>query len=208
MRLPHGFIRTGALAILAAACAHAGQAQRPLQGGDLPPAGYGTLRQDDVAITLELGSVSAHVIPLDEWVIRLLAPDTYRSLHSLRQALADTVAAVARRYAIREPTLFLVTFFGRQERARFEPEILTITSQNRFFRPVEILPRSPQWSRRQLDQRETASAVYVFEDGIALREPLTVSYGTPSSDRWDQVLRVLDRERSRVLARAAAERPP
>ncbi len=175
---------------------------------DLPPAGYGTLRQDDVSVTLQVGSVSIQVLPLDEWVIRLLAPDTYRSLHSLQNAVADSVTGVARRYGLGQPRLFFVTFFGLQESARFEPEILTITSQNRFFRPVEIIPRSSLWTRRQLNQRETASAVYIFAEGIQLREPFSVSYAGRSNDRWEQILRALDRERSRALARAAADRKP
>jgi hypothetical protein len=175
---------------------------------DLPPPGYGTLKQDDVSLTLQVGSVSIQVLPLNEWVTRLLAPDTYLSLHSLHEALVDTVADMTTRSGIGGSNLFLVTFFGLQEFARFEPEILTITSQNRFFRPVAILPRSPQWARRQLNQRETASAVYVYEEGIQLREPFTVSYAGLSTDRWEQVLRVLDRERSRALARAAADQKP
>ncbi len=175
---------------------------------DLPPPGYGTLKQEDVSITLQVGSVSIQVLPLNEWVTRLLAPDTYPSLHSLHEAVSDTVAGLRAQYGLGEPNLFFVTFFGLQEFARFEPEILTFTSQNRFFRPVAILPRSPQWARRQLIQRETASAVYVYEEGIQLREPFTVSYAGLSSDRWEQVLRILDRERARALARAAADRKP
>ncbi len=191
------------------ACPLTGQDPDPtIDTRDLPPAGYGTLRQDDVSITLQVGSVSTQILPLDEWVIRLLAPDTYRSLHSLQVSVADSVSEIARRHGIARPAVFLVTFFGLQEFARFEPEIVTITSQNRFFRPVAILPRSPQWTLRQLAQRETASAIYVYEEDIQLREPFSVSYGSSSSDRWEQVLRTLDRERSRVVARAAADRKP
>lgn len=195
--------------LMSVACPLTGQ-RPPVPGDtqDLPPAGYGTLKQEDVSLTLQVATVSIQIIPLDEWVIRLLAPDTYRSLHSLREAVADSVAQIARQHGIGDPTLFFVTFFGLQASARFEPEILTITSQNRFFRPVGFLPRSPQWARRQVNQRETASAVYVYEEGIELREAFTVSYAGLASERWVQVLRTLDRERARVLARVAADRRP
>ncbi len=191
------------------ACPATGQDPRvTAEPRDLPPPGYGTLRQEDVSLALQVGSISIQILPLDEWVTRLLAPDTYQSLHSLHEALADSVQQIARQQGIGRPTLFFVTFFGLQERARFEPEIVTITSQNRFFRPVAILPRSPQWSRRQLNQRETASAVYIFDEGIELREPFTVSYDVLTSNRWERVLRVLDRERSRAISRARADRDP
>lgn len=187
----------------------AGWGQQDATGGvaeALPPAGFGTLRQEDVALLLQTETFQIRILPLDERVTRLFASDTYESMHRLLTSKTQEVEQIARRYGIRNPTLFLVTFFGRQDRARFDPEILTITSQNRFFRPVEILPITPIWSGRQLNQRETASAVYVFEDGIQLLDPFTVSHGAIASNAWEQILRRLDRERASVLARAAAQK--
>ena len=174
---------------------------------DLPPPGFGTLRQEDASVTLQTATVEIQLLFLDERVMRLLATDTYDALHRLAETRADSVDSVARRYGLRDPTLVLVTFFGRQDRARFEPEILTVVSQNRLFRPIEILPVSPIWNGRQLNQRETAAAVYVFGDGIRVLDPLTVSYGQVESDVWERVVRLLDRERSSVFARAARRIP-
>jgi hypothetical protein len=101
----------------------------------------------------------------------------------------------------------LVTFFGLQPDARFNPEDVTVTSQNRLFRPFQILPLSAMWGGQQLNQRETATAVYLFEDGIRILDPLTVQYGAASTDRWEQALRELERERASVLARAAQGNP-
>ncbi len=196
---------TLALGLLGAAVT--AQAQRDTTGGGaegLPPAGFGTLRQDDVVIRLDIQTFRIQVLPLDERVTRLLATDTYQSLHRLTTAKAHEVEESARRFGIRNPTIFLITFFGLQARARFDPEILTITSQNRFFRPVQILPLTPLWSGRQLNQRETASAVYLYGDGIQILDPFTVSYGPIVSTVWEQTLRRLDRERASVLAKAAA----
>jgi hypothetical protein len=178
-----------------------------LARSDLPPAGFGTLRQEDVAVTLQTATLEVQILPLDERVIRLLATDTYDALHRLTTSRADSVDAVARRYGVRSPVLMLVTFYGRQDRARFEPETLTLLSQNRLFRPIEILPLSPLWNGRQLNQRETASAVYIFDEGVRVLDPMTVAYGFVESDVWTQVVRLLDRERSSVFARAARQRP-
>lgn len=174
----------------------------PADTPDLPPAGYGTLRQEDVALRLRSGPLEIRVIPLDEQVIRLLASDTYASLHRLRLDRMNAVAAAAQRYGLSAPGLFVVTFFGLQERTRFDPELLTITAQNRLFRPLEILPLSPLWSGRQLGQRETATAVYVYGDGIRVLDPFTVSYQDVTNRQWEGILRTLDRERASVLARA------
>jgi hypothetical protein len=175
---------------------------------DLPPAGYGTLRQDDVALRLQAPNLQIRIVPLDERVIRLLSPDTYESFHRVRESKAADIAEAARQHGIHEPTLFLVTFFGLQDQARFSPEIVTVISENRFFRPVEILPLSPLWSGQTLNQRETATAVYVFEDGIRLLAPFTLSYDGSSTNAWEQHLRTLDRERASAAARAAADRRP
>ncbi|HEX9582152.1 MAG TPA: hypothetical protein VF970_13705 [Gemmatimonadales bacterium] len=172
----------------------------------LPPAGFGSLRQEDVTVRLETPTFAVRVMPLDEAVVRLLAPDSYASLHRLRTTRAAEVMRAADQAAVTEPVLFAVTFFGLQHQARFEAEDVTITSRNRLFRPVAILPLSPRWHEQQLRQRETATALYVYESGIALFEPFTVSYGGLSSDHWDRVLPTLDRERAAVLARAASGR--
>ena len=167
---------------------------------DLPVVGFGTLRQEDVALKLATESVQLRVLPLDEQVTRLLAPDSYESLRRLVASRAAEIDSVAGRTGLR-PRVFLVTFFGVGPRASFSPDEVTITSQNRFFRPVAILPLSPVWSELRLNQRETASAIYLFEEGITLNQPLTLSYGGISSDQWGNVLRTLERERARVYGR-------
>ena len=198
-------------AALMAALASLACARNPALGQDttaagLPPAGYGTLRQEDVAVRLRAATFQLRVLPLDERVIRLLAPDSYASLHKLQESLASSIADAAAQGGIHAPTIMLVTFFGLQDQARFVPEDVTITSRNRFFRPVAILPISPRWSEQQLSQRETASAVYLYEDGIALFDPFAVSYGGVTATDWERTLPTLDRERAAVLARAGARR--
>jgi hypothetical protein len=168
----------------------------------LVPAGYGTLHQQDIAVRLTTGTFQLRVLPLDERIIRLLAPDSYAALHQLAASMAPRIAAAAQQDGVREPTVFLVTFFGLQDQARFVAEDVTITSRNRFFRPIAVLPITPRWDAQQLRQRETASAIYVYEDGIALFEPFGVSYGGATSNDWEQTLPALDSERAAVLARA------
>jgi len=169
---------------------------------DLPPAGYGTLHQEDVALRLSTENLQLRVLPLDERVTRLLSPDSYESLHGLLVSRGPAIDSAAARSGAHRPRIFLVTFFGVSSNATFSPEDVAITSQNRLFRPISILPMSAQWGELRLPQRETASAVYLFEEGITLSQPLALSYGGASSDRWEATLRTLERERARVYARA------
>jgi len=169
---------------------------------DTVPAGYGTLRRDDIVVSLATETIEVQVLPLDEQVIRLLAPDTYRSLIQLERSRATDLADAAARGSTQNPSLVMVTFLGVVPQARFNPEDLTITSRGRLFRPIGIVPLSPTWSSFQLDARQQAAAIYLFEPGISVREQLTVSYQGQSSDAWSHSLRLLDQERARVKARA------
>ncbi len=190
-----------------------GAAQAPGGGAavltdTLPPSGFGTLRRENISVRLETATLQLTVFPLDEGVIRLLARDSFESLHRLRVSKAQEIADAAAAHGIREPTLFVVTFFGLQDQARFRPEEVNITNQNRFFRPLAVLPLSPLWGDLRVNQRETVTAVFLYENSIDLLEPLTVSYEGTSSDRWSSVLREMERERSRVFSRASGgERP-
>ena len=58
-------------------------APRDSTASGLVAIGFGTLRQDDISIVLEGDGFRASALPLDEAVIRLLAPDSYRGLKSL-----------------------------------------------------------------------------------------------------------------------------
>jgi hypothetical protein len=179
-----------------------GQEIRP---EDVPPKGFGTLKLDDIALLFSTQDVRVRVLPLDERVIRLLAPDSYESLSGLKRLEQADVDTAAQAFGVTNPTLFLVSFYGLKERAPFTPEDLTVQSRGRFFRPFAFVPTSPRWGERQVDRRETVLAVALFEAGIALfDDQLVVSYGTVTTTAWAGIARVLDRERAAVLARASA----
>ena len=175
---------------------------------DTIPAGYGTLRRDEIFVRFSTGTIEVQVLPLDEEVIRLLAPDTYRSLHQLVKSRSNDVAEAAARAATDQATLIMVTFLGVVPQARFNPEDLNITSRGRLFRPIGIVPLSPTWSSYQLDARQQAAAIYLFDPAISLREEMVVSYQGQSSNSWNNSIRRLDQGRARVKARAQGGTPP
>ena len=216
--------RTASLLVLASvACATGGRAGGPGGSPDttatravqeaadtssLVPGGYGTLRQDDVAIRLSTQGVQVRAIPLEESIIRVLSPDSWRSLRDLRTSRRSEIDAAAARNGVRRPSVWYVSFFGVQPDARFSPMELVISSAGRDFRPLEILPLSPGFGENRLSQRETQSALYVFEDGVDPEQPLTVSMQGERSSVWQETLRRIERERALIRSRAAARAVP
>lgn len=178
-------------------------AQQPDVGNmDLPPAGFGSLHQTDVAILLRMDNIQISVLPLDERIIRLLAPDTYQSLHGIRVAHTNGNRDTSPFGANDQMQAVLVTVYASRDRIQFDPEQLMITSSNRYFRPTDIIPITPRWSEHQLEGRETASALYLFDRGLDPLKPMLLEYGTTVDSSWEQTLRRLESERARVEARA------
>jgi hypothetical protein len=195
------------LIALAAACGPHHAAAQSGQGAaspdpTLPPAGFGSLRQDEIGVQLQQPNLRIRVIPLDERVIRLLSPDAYRSLHDMRESRAAEMRAAARQQGD-SLAAFMVTYFGLQPQTRFSPDQLLISSQNSTYRPLGILPITPRFSENQVDAREQAAAIYVFEPGIAIFRPFSVLYNGTQSDAWTEALNRINTERTRVLGRAA-----
>ena len=179
-----------------------------LSAQDTLPVGFGTLRRDDIVVRFTTDQLEIQVLPLAQSVIRLLAPDTYRSLADLLKSKDKELRDAARRAGIDRPTLVMVTFYGLVPRARFSPEDLNLTSQGQLFRPAAIVPLSPRWSAYQLEAREQAVAIYLFEGGISFLDGLAVSYRELTNDSWTSVLPRLERERARVRARASLQQNP
>ncbi len=167
------------------------------------PAGFGSLRQDDIAIRLEPEGLIVRAIPLDESVIRLLTPDSYKALRDLQESNRRAIEAVTRRSGNRSPDLWYVSFYGLQDNARFTPMDLTITSGGQDFRPIDVIPLSTGFGEQRLMQRETQSAVYLYPGDIDVDHPLTVSFQGLQSSVWELLLQRIERERALVRARAA-----
>jgi hypothetical protein len=166
----------------------------------LPPPGFGTLRQDEVTVTLSSGQLEVKVTPLAESVIRVTAPDTYRRLSGL--ASLHFPEAV-RQTGISRPILFLVSFFSEEPETAFVPEELQIISRGMRLRAGAILPVTPGWGQRRLAQRATEMAVYAFAERADLESDLVVAYGLVESGAWNAILPRVQAERARARARGA-----
>lgn len=170
-------------------------------GVNLPPGGFGSLTQNDLALTIRTPDVEVRFVPLDARVTRLLARDSWESMRSVVESRRAAIDSVANASGVSRPGLALVTFFGQRANARFDPQTLTVTARSREFRPLGIVPFSGRFTSQQLDVREQVSAVYLFEEDLPVNDSFTVLYaGQPSGD-WQGKQRTLDRERARVALR-------
>ena len=163
----------------------------------LVPPGYGTLKQDEVTVSLRSGPLLVKATPLDEVVIRLLAPDTYDRLHALAESRRS---AAARSATTAAPALFLVSFFSYQPDIAFQPEDLQLTHQGRLVRAGTIVPITNGFGRQRLAQQESQTAIYVFDARIDYEQPIVVRYGFEESNEWSRIIPKLEVERARVRA--------
>jgi len=184
----------------------AGMAGDTLDPGFVP-AGFGTLKQDDIALKVSPSSgLQVRAIPLDERIIRLLSPDSYRALRELVSSREQAVLAVKERNHLPSYSLWYVSFNAlEQGETRFSPQEFIIRNTGRDFRPVDMLPLSAGFGEYRLRQREVQSALFVFDGQIDVNQPTSaVMEGTSSATDWSRVLQVVERERSMVRSRAAA----
>lgn len=175
------------------------------------PAGFGTLRLDDITVRLTLaGGLQVRATPLDERLIRLLSPDSYDAMRQIKQSRQRSVDSIADRMRLQKTSLWLVTFYGvEQGEARFSPQQFLITNVGRDFRPLDVLGLTAGFGDYRLKQRETQRALYVFDGQLDINQPLTARMENAESvTDWTSVLRRVEQERSAVRSRASAAKKP
>jgi len=163
------------------------------------PPGHGTLKFDEITISMRIGALLVKVTPLDEAVIRLLAPDTWERYHALAERRREEAAAAT---AGRPPELFLVSFYSYEPDVDYQPEDLQLSHQGRMLRAVRIMPITGSFGRQRLAQQENQSAIYVFDEPINYGLRLVVRYGLEDNDSWSSIIQKLEVERSKVRAKS------
>jgi hypothetical protein len=168
------------------------------------PAGFGTLRQDEISVRVQFNALQVRALPLDETVIRTLSPDSYRALHELRESKRALVDSVLKRTGMPGASLWYVQFFNSEQgEARFSPLEVVINSAGRDFRALEVFALTPGFGEQRLLQREVQAGLYLFDPSVDVNQPLTITVETRRSDAWGTLLKRVDRERTLIRSRAA-----
>jgi hypothetical protein len=169
----------------------------------LVPAGYGSLKQEDIAIRVARGGLQVQAIPLDETIIRVLSPDSYRALREQLASRRPSLDSLARRTGLADFSVWLVRFHGlEQGETPFSPMEFIVTSVGQDFRPIEVMPVTPGFGQQRLRQREVQQALYAFDPQVNVNQPLTVQYETSRNSEWPLILSRIERERVLVRSRA------
>jgi hypothetical protein len=169
--------------------------------GVLPPGGYGSLTQADLALHIQTSDIDVRFVPLDARVTRLLARDSWEALRSLVASRRAAIDSVAGRSGVAHPGLAYVSFFGQSPNARFDPQTLQVMVRNRELRPVGIVPFSGRFTSQQLNVREQVSAIYLYGEDLPVNDTFTITYAGQTSNDWQDKQTRLDRERARVASR-------
>ncbi|HEY0929332.1 MAG TPA: hypothetical protein VGE27_05390 [Gemmatimonas sp.] len=209
------------LALLACAGATPAPAQAQVAPAILPtisgdtldpnwiPAGFGTLRQDDIALkTSPSSGLQVRAIPVDERFIRLLSPDSYRALRELVNGNERKLQAIRERSRLPSYSIWYVSFFAiEQGETRFSPQEFIISNTGRDFRPLDMVPLTPGFGEYRLRQREVQSALLVFDGQLDLNQPVSAQMeSAPTVTDWGSVLQRVERERAAVRSRAGAKK--
>jgi hypothetical protein len=168
----------------------------------LVPPGFGTLKQEDVAIVLQSNNVRVTAIPLDEAIIRVIAPDSYRSLRATLENKRQQIAQLASMRGIRDPRVWYVTFTGLAPDARFIPTDITVTSGGRDYRPFDIIALTNGFGEQRLQPNSVQRGLLLFDEALDVSQPIVVATGAERNSDWETTLRRIDAERASIRARA------
>ena len=94
-----------------------------------------------------------------------------------------------------------MSFFGLRPETRFDPQTLTLRVRNRELQPLGVIPINARFTSHQLNQREQASAIYLFEEDLPVNDSFTMSYGALISEDWQNKQETMNRERARISGR-------
>lgn len=175
----------------------------------LVPVNLGSLRQDDIAIVLQPTGVRVSALPLDESIIRTLAPDSYRSLRGIVESKRLPISQRGQVRGQRDPRVWYLSFYGLTPNARFIPTDITVSSGGRDYHPFDVIPISDGFGSQRVNPRETQSGLLLFDEAVDPNQPLVVSMGTERNTQWSNegTLKLIEAERNRIRARAAATNP-
>lgn len=187
---PRHSLRLGALLLLGLASVGCAAGTTGGPAVDDPLSGVGSLRQDEISLSMMMQDVQVQVTPLSPAILEATAPDTRRRLSSL---VPGSV----------QGTHFLLSVFTEAPGGRtFEPNDVILENRGRTFRPLRIRGLTPSWGSGQLRQQQAEQAVYTFSPEVDLELPLTVIVAGVRNSAWESIRPRIDAERARIGASA------
>lgn len=154
----------------------------------------GTLRQDEISVTLRAGPLRIEVTPLLPWVLEAAAPDTQARLARIAEEHGATLDGGP---GNADAVLVLVTLSALEPDTEFRPGDLHLVARGLRERPLAIRGISPEWGTGRIGQQRTAVAVYAYPGTMDLTREMTVEYGAYSDGSWMNIVPRIEAERGR-----------
>ena len=190
------------------ACSTTGRVQSqetPDPMGTIPPKGLGPLTPEQIPISLANSQLTVRFEPLNERLLRLLAPDAYRALSGMIASRRAAIDSVSRMSGASQPGLMLVTVYGNVADVRFEPTLIGVSMNSRRFDPVGIIPLDANFSRQQLQRQTVGMGLFIFSEELPVYSAMAFSYGSATAEGWASKISTFDRELARVSSRARSQ---
>ncbi|HEX5003821.1 MAG TPA: hypothetical protein VFV65_00790 [Gemmatimonadales bacterium] len=190
------------------ACAHSGRAHSQDVGdpmATMPPMGMGSLTQEQISVGVGNNQLTVRFTPLNERLLRLLAPDAYRALAGLVARRRAAIDSVSRSSGTAQPGLMLVTVYGNVPDVRFDPTLIGASVNGRRIDPVGIIPLDANFSRQQLPRQAVGMGLFVFSEELPVYSPMVFTYGVAAAEGWAGRIQTFDRELARVSARERSQ---
>ncbi|HUU30138.1 MAG TPA: hypothetical protein VM123_20225 [archaeon] len=137
----------------------------------------GLLVRNDFTVLMRGGDLEVTVTVMDESIIRYATLEMKGHLRKLRDGyLSDNL-----NYNPQDPKCpipFLVNFRALGQEVSYEPAELVIYNYGQIYKPIDIIPVSPNFnSRKTYIRKPPVSAIYLFDRRIDLNSrDLVISY--------------------------------
>jgi hypothetical protein len=82
---------------------------------------------------------------------------------------------------------------------------LQVVNQNTVFRPLGIIPITPEFAKGRIGQNRTELGIYLFPGEIDLNLQTIIRYRETRGVAWEGILQRLNRERALVRSRVSAQ---
>ena len=173
----------------------------------LVPAGYGSLKQEDIAIRVGRAWPAGPGDPAGRNDHSRAFPGQLPRASGAVPSRKASLDSIARRTGRGGLSVWLMRFHAiDQGETPFSPMEFVITSVGRDFRPIDVLPITPGFGQQRLRQREVQAALFAFDPQVDVNQPLTVQYESTRNSEWAVVLARIERERVLVRSRAGSSK--
>ena len=168
------------------------------QHDDLPEGYEGILQKADITALMRSGDLEMSIIVLDDEILRYATTEMREYFSSLlNDRLANNMNWQSG--SDRNPVPFFVSFRALGQEVRFEPYEVSIYSYGSEYRPIDIIPVSPNFMEGKAYIREKPlSAIYLYDNKLdVMTQDVEVNYFNQLHFRnWIRIIEAVNKAKA------------